>query len=336
MKAQHKLTAGLAEIHLNDPIIEHARKDYASFKRDMTVEEALSAIREHGLGERIIYFYVLDEEDRLIGVLPTRRLLSVTPDQTLNHIMVDKIITIPSTVTVLDACEWFVMHKLLAFPVVDEEQHMLGVVDVSLFTQEIKDLSEREQSNAIFETLGVRISQLKNASPLRAFRFRFPWLLATITGGTLCAVLTSFFEVTLAQSLILAFFLTLMLGLGESVSMQAMTVTVMTLHNLKPSWHWYLRSLRREIFTALLLGGSCGLIVGLIVWLWWGQTNPAMVIALSIILSLGMSCILGLSIPSLLHKLRFDPKIAAGPLTLAIADLFTLFFYFGLATIILL
>jgi magnesium transporter len=197
------------------------------------------------------------------------------------------------------------------------------------------DLSEREQSNAIFETLGVRISQVKNASPLKAFRFRFPWLLATIGGGILCAGLTSFFELTLAQSLILAFFLTLMLGLGESVSMQSMTVTVMTLHHLQPSWGWYFHTLLREITTALLLGGSSGLLVGLVVWFWWGQLGPAIVIMLSIILSLALACILGLSIPTLLHAFRFDPKIAAGPLTLAVADLFTLFFYFGLATIIL-
>jgi magnesium transporter len=322
-------------IHLNDPIITHVQKDYASFKQDMSVGEALTTIREHGLGERIIYFYVLDENNRLAGVLPTRRLLSAPLDQTLNHIMVNRIISIPATVTVLDACEWFVMHKLLAFPVVDEEQHLLGVVDVSLFTQEIMDLSEREQSNAIFETLGVRISQVKNASPLKAFRFRFPWLLATIGGGILCAGLTSFFELTLAQSLILAFFLTLMLGLGESVSMQSMTVTVMTLHHLQPSWGWYFHTLLREITTALLLGGSSGLLVGLVVWFWWGQLGPAIVIMLSIILSLALACILGLSIPTLLHAFRFDPKIAAGPLTLAVADLFTLFFYFGLATIIL-
>jgi magnesium transporter len=335
LKIQRNKSTSLPEIHLNDPVLTHARKDFASFKEGLTVEEALASIREHGLGERIIYFYVLDETDRLAGVLPTRRLLSAKPAQKLSQIMVDKIISIPHTVSVLDACEWFVMHKLLAFPVVDEQRRMLGVVDVSLFTQEILDLSEREQSNAVFETLGVHISQVKNASPWRAFRFRFPWLLATISGGVLCALLTSFFELTLAQSLILAFFLTLMLGLGESVSMQSMTVAVMTLHHLHPDWSWYLRSLRREISTALLLGGSSGLVVGLIVWLWWGQTGPAIVIVLSIILSLSMACILGLSIPALLHTLQYDPKIAAGPLTLAIADLFTLFFYFSLAAILL-
>jgi magnesium transporter len=332
---QRSQPSGLPEIHLNDPITAHARKDFAAFKQNKTVAEALTAIREHGLGERIIYFYVLDERDRLVGVLPTRRLLSAKPGQKLSQIMVDKIITIPQTVSVLDACEWFVRHKLLAFPVVDEQQHILGVVDVSLFTQEILDLSEREQSNAVFEMLGMRISQVKNASPWRAFRFRFPWLLATISGGVLCALLTSFFELTLAQSLILAFFLTLMLGLGESVSMQSMTVTVMTLHHSQPGWLWYLRSLRREIFTAILLGASSGLLVGLIVWSWWGLAGPALVIALSIILSLSMACILGLSIPALLHTLKFDPKIAAGPLTLAITDLFTLLFYFGLASVIL-
>lgn len=335
MKKDITVQTGLLEIHLNDPILLHVRKDYACLKKDMTINQALVTIREHGLGERIIYFYVVDDENRLIGVLPTRRLLSALPDQSLAQIMITKIITIPNTVTVLEACEWFVMYKFLAFPVVDEEQRIVGIIDISLYTQEILDLTEREQSISLFETLGVRMSQIKNASPLRAFRFRFPWLLATISGGILCALLTSFFEMTLAQSLILAFFLTLLLGLGESVSMQSMTVTIMALRHLRPNWRWYFRSLTREISTALLLGGGTAFIVCSIVWLWWGHLSSAMVIAISIILSMGAASFLGISIPALLHIMRFDLKIAAGPLTLTVTDLFSLSFYFSLATIIL-
>lgn len=249
--------------------------------------------------------------------------------------MIDKVIAIPHTITVMDACEWFVMHRLLAFPVVDEQRRILGIVDVNLFTEELLDITEREQSDSIFETLGFRIAQVKNASPFRAFRFRFPWLLTTITGGILCALLVSFFELTLAQSLVLAFFLTLVLGLGESVSMQSMTVTIQSLHQAKPSLRWFRKAFGRELVTAILLGSTSGILVGLIAWFWRGTLDAAIVIGLGIMLSLIIACLLGVTIPALLHAIRLDPKIAAGPMTLALTDIFTLLFYFNLAAWIL-
>ena len=83
--------------------------------------------------------------------------------------------------------------------------------------------------------------------------------------------------------------------------------------------------------TALLIGVACGLIVAAIVWLWRGDANGALVIGGSIVVSLFMACIFGFSVPSLLHGLKLDPKIAAGPVTLAVTDFFALAFYFSLA-----
>ena len=126
-----------------------------------------------------------------------------------------------------------------------------------------------------------------------------------------------------------------MLGLGESVSVQSMAVTIQALRSKRPTLRWYLETLRREVTTALLLGAACGLLVAAIVWLWLGAGWPAVVIGASIWTSLLMACVLGLSIPSVLHALRLDPKIAAGPLTLALADLLTLLFYLSIASLLL-
>ena len=114
------------------------------------------------------------------------------------------------------------MHKFLAFPVVDEQGRIVGVVDVSFFTEEVFDIVAGQEE--VFEAIGFHVAQVREASPLRAFRFRFPWLLATIGSGTVCALLAAAFELTLAKSLVLAFFLTLVLGLAESVSVQSMTI----------------------------------------------------------------------------------------------------------------
>jgi magnesium transporter len=229
----------------------------------------------------------------------------------------------------------FLMHRYLALPVVDDAQRIVGIVDAGLLTEEVFDLTEQANANALFEAIGFHVAQVRDASVLGAFRYRFPWLLATVTSGILCAWLTSVFEITLAKSIVLAFFLTLLLGLGESVSIQSMTVTIQTLRVIRPTWRWYLRALRREAGTAVLLGVSCGGLVGLLVWFWRGAAWVALTIGGSILLALCAACFFGLGVPALLHTLKLDPKIAAGPITLAITDIFTLLFYFGMAALIL-
>jgi magnesium transporter len=326
----------------NAPIVEHARKDFPLLDADMSVAAALESIRREGVGERVIYFFATDQQKRLAGVLPTRRLLTASPDTRLEEIMVRKVVAIPASATVLDACEFFVLYKFFAFPVVDNERRIVGVVDVSLFAEEMLQESDREEqprsgpvSDEVFEALGFRLSQIRGASPWRAFRYRFPWLLATVASGTLCAMLAGFFEATLARSLVIAFFLTMVLGLNESVSAQSMTVTIQTLRSARLTWDWFVTTFRRELVTALLLGLACGSLVAAIVWIWRHDLLAAWVIGGSIALSLVTACLFGLGVPSVLHRLKLDPKIAAGPITLALADFFALVFYFTGAWLVL-
>src|SRR4051794_23399947 len=102
------------------PIRAHARKDFPLLEADMTVEQALQRIRSEGVGERVIYFFAIDAAQRLVGVLPTRRLLTAPLDAQLADIMVRRVVAIPASATVLDACEFFVLYKFFAFPVIDE------------------------------------------------------------------------------------------------------------------------------------------------------------------------------------------------------------------------
>jgi magnesium transporter len=321
--------------HLNEPVVRFARKDYTTLNHRLTVEQALASIRRRGVGEKIVYFYVVDDEDRLVGVVPTRRLLMAPLEQLLSGLMIRGVIAIPDTATVLEACEVFVLHKFFAFPITDERRRVIGLVDVGLFTEEVFDIAEREQMSEVFETLGFQVSQVRDASPWRAFRIRFPWLITTIISGTFCALLAGFYKMTLAKSLVIAFFLTMILGLGESVGIQSMTVAVQSLRTARLTLRWYWLSLCREAFTAFLLGAACGLVVGFIVLLWQHALMPAVVIGASVSFCLLTACVTGLSVPALLHALKLDPKIAAGPITLAVADIFTLLFYLNLAKLLL-
>ncbi len=321
--------------HLNEPVLRFARKDFAALNQQLTVEQALASIRQRGVGEKIVYFYVVDDAEQLVGVVPTRRLLMAPLAQPLADLMIRRVLAIPHTATVMEACEFFVLHKFFAFPVVDGQRRVVGLVDVGLFTEEVFDLAEREQLSEVFETLGFHVAQVRDASPWRAFRIRFPWLLTTIVSGTFCAFLAGAYHLTLEKSLVIAFFLTLILGLGESVGIQSMTVTIQALSTSRPTWRWYFSALAREVFTSLLLGFTSGLVVGLVVLAWQRAAMPALVIGASVTFCLLTACVTGLSVPAALHALKLDPKIAAGPITLAVADVFTLLFYFNLARLLL-
>ena len=329
----------------NAPVVDHARRDFPLLDAGMTVGEALERIRREGVGERVIYFYAIDEQERLVGVVPTRRLLTVSLEMPLREIMVPRVVAIPATATILDACEFFVLYKFLAFPIVDEQRRVVGIIDANLFAEEVLEAGDSESRQVgssvaqvgpeFFEALGFHIEQIRGASPWRIFRFRFPWLLVTVGGGTLSAILAGFFEATLARSLVLAFFLTMVLGLNESVSMQSMSVTIHALRSAQVTWRWLATAFRRELVTALLLGAACGVVVGLIVWIWRNDGAAAFVIGGSIAVSLVTACGFGLGVASLLHRFELDPKIAAGPITLALADFFALVIYFTGAWLVL-
>ena len=322
-------------------VIEHARKDFPLLDVEMTVGQALERIRREGVGERVIYFFAVDSNKRLVGVLPTRRLLTSALETKLSDVMVRRVVAIPASATVLDACEFFVLYKFFAFPIVDEQRRVVGLIDVSLFAEEM--LGERDDQakpatpvrDDIFETLGFHLEQIREKSPWLVFRFRFPWLLVTVTAGTICAMLAGAFEATLARSLVVAFFLTMVLGLNESVSAQSMSVTIQMLRSAPVTWSWFATALRREFMTAVLIGVGCGTIVAMIVLAWRHTVEAAFAIGGSIALSLISASLFGLGVPSLLHRLKLDPKIAAGPITLALADIFALLIYFTIARLVL-
>ncbi len=321
--------------NLDDPVMRHARTDFVALKAHQTVREALDHIRISNVNGSFVYVYVIGNEDRLIGVLQIRRLLTAPLESRVDSIMTANVIAVPDSFTLLDACEFFVLYRFLAFPVVDSGKRILGIVDVSLFAKEMFNMEEREQVHSVFETLGVRLTEVRSKSVWSVFRYRFPWLLATILSGTVCAIMVGMFDVTLAKSLILAFFLTLVLGLGESVSMQTIAMTTHAIHHESPDGAWYWQLLQRELKRTFLLAVAAGGIVGCIALIWQRNLPAGMVIAGGILLSLMLASFLGVSIPTLLHRLRLDLRVASGPLTLALADIGTITVYFSLAALIL-
>jgi magnesium transporter len=321
----------LSHSQLNEPVVAHVKRDFVALKQEWTVAEALGWLRQRNLGEKIIYFYVVDPDGALVGVVPTRRLLMSGLGEKLAVIMVRRVISIPDHVSVVDACEFFVMYRMLAFPVVDKDGKLVGVIDASFFTDEIFGLSESQSAQDVFQLIGVHVLRGRKASPWASFRGRFPWLLCNIVGGIGCALLAGLYEDFLDSVIVLALFIPVVLALAESVSIQSMTITLQGLHGVRIDWRLLLRSLRAELLTAILLGAACGSAVGLVAWAWKHHAHVAFAIGASICLSVLTACLLGVLLPTLIRTFGGNPRIAAGPVVLALADIATLLFYFSLS-----
>ncbi|HPO62771.1 MAG TPA: CBS domain-containing protein [Candidatus Kapabacteria bacterium] len=321
--------------HLNKLVSEFVKDDIVVLSIDLTVKEALEVVRAKAPKGAIIYFYVVDNKERLVGMVSARDMLTASEDDLIKDLYSNKIVSIKENETVYDACELFLSHKFLALPVVDKQGHIKGMLDISLFTEDITDLSNRKYSDDAFELIGFKVEQVQNATAFKVWRYRFPWLLSTIISGMLCALLAQQFESTLVKSIVLAFFLTLVLALGESVSVQSMTVTIKQLQYSNLTFKWFFNAFRKEVNSSLLLAISCSLAVLFVIALWMGFSVSIYVIAFSIMLSVLNASLVGFTIPTFLHGLKLDPKLASGPLTLAITDVCTLLIYFISAEIFL-
>lgn len=322
--------ASATHVDLGAPILPLAEAAFLRLPPHLTAEEALNHLRASPPAGDVGYVYVLTADDRLEGVVPLRALLHAERNAAVRSLMKTNIVTLPANATVYEACEAFARHRLLALPVVDQDRRMRGVASVRLFADEVMDLTERRQTHALFDSIGLRLSKARLRSPWAALPHRFPWLLATITSGLLCAMVTSLFQATLSEALILAFFLTLILGLGESIAAQSMALALQGLHQhvAPPPMR---RELLRELSHALVLGAASALIVASAVWVWRGEWRPALVLGLCVVAVILQAAAAGVLVPTLLHRLRLDLRVAAGPITLAWTDVMTLLFYFTLA-----
>src|SRR4051812_21639639 len=214
---------------LDRPVSEFLSTAAFTLPENLTMDEALARLRGRGNAtakSQVAYFYVLNEKDQLAGVLPARKLLMSPGSAKVGDVMLKEIVALRSTEKLADALELFAMHRLLAIPVVDVEDRFLGIVELSLYTDEVFDLAQNRQLNEVFQLVGLHLEQHKQGTPWRGFRLRMPWLLANITGGLICAALGSFFEKTVEHVVLIALFIPLILTLAESIAVQSMTLAV--------------------------------------------------------------------------------------------------------------
>ncbi len=301
---------------------------------NQTIREALEDLRQRVIDHPVVYVYAIDDSDRLVGQVPTKALLFSSPDTLVRDVMRTHITSITLETSLDEALEIFAKCRLLALPVVDNEGRLVGAIDVEQYALERLERAEHQRVRQVFQTLGLDVDHPGLMTPLEHFRMRMPWLACNIAGGLLCAMIAWFFAELLETVVILAFFLPLVLTLGESIAMQSLTITVGA-DPEKRTIAAGLRSLKNEACAALLLGLVSGVVVALVSGLWGGGMIVSLTMFAAVSTSMVFAAVAGGAVPMLLHALRLDPSVASGPVALVIADTATTALYFSLGMLLL-
>ncbi|MFB3892608.1 MAG: magnesium transporter [Phycisphaerae bacterium] len=315
---------------LSRSVREFAQPVETALSDGQTIGEALASLHARQINHKVIYFYVVDRDGKLVGVIPTRKLLLSDPLSPVRSIMEHSPISIPDSMTLEEAMEMFAMHRLLAFPVVDARGMLVGHIDIDLYAEEAFDVSESQRSAELFQLIGLSVERPRRPSAWAAYMMRTPWLMCNVAGGIACAVIAAALNMVLAKAVIIAMFIPLVLTLSESISMQAMTLALQQLRMAKADLSELWKLSLAELKTAGMVALTCGAVVGLAAS-FWGHSVAAGAIAAGIVLSMVAAASLGATAPVLLHILRLDPKVAGGPVVLMIGDVVTMAIYLGIA-----
>jgi magnesium transporter len=325
----------VASQQLKAPVAQFMTATETAIPAHLSIREAIDYLRFRRIEHKIVYFYVVDADNKLLGVIATRKLLLADPAAKVQDEMDRPAISIPASATLEMALGMFALHRLLALPVVDDDGRLLGTVDVRLYAEEAMDLAEANRRADVFRLIGISVEQMRQGSPARAFRLRIPWLACNLAGGVACAAIAAMFEGLLAQIVIIAMFIPLVLTLSESISVQSLTLVLQHLHGRGVPWRQLRRQFAREWQTAGMLALACGLVVALAA-LFWAVSWAPIAIAVSIAITMVLAATMGTFLPVILHLLQLDPKIAAGPIVLMCVDVTTLAVYLSLSALWLL
>ena len=324
------------QVDLARPIGDFLKPVETLLSEEWTVAQALESLRGREIQGKIVYFYIVDNEQRLLGVVPTRRLLLAKPDTVLGNIMSQPVICIKDSMTLGETMQAFSHHQFLALPVVDSHNKILGMIDIAVYAEELRDVAHTRVQNDMFQLIGLSAEQTRRVTAWQAFRVRMPWLVCNLVSGITCAIIATIFQQVYVKVLMMAMFIPLVSTLSESISMQSMTLTLQYLHRSGVPWRAYWQRAIRESQTALLLGLACGLIVGGASLFWQGGFAVFSVMLISVLASMICAGMLGVGIPACLHLMKLDPKVASGPVVLMLSDIIMSLVYLGTGTCLLL
>ena len=316
---------------------------YARLRPDMSVDEAITYLRRQARErlETIYYVYVLDTEQRLLGVITFRELFAAAPDKTVRDIMHTDVVTAHESMDQEALSRLFAEHNFLAIPVLDDERHVKGIVTVD----DIVDVVQEEATEDIqkFGGMAALDAPYLEAGFWSMVQKRAGWLSALFIGEMLTATAMGRFEGEIARAVVLALFVPLIISSGGNSGSQASTLVVraLALGQLRLRDWW--RVVRRELSAGLALGTVLAAIGFGRILLWQGLFSTygehyllvALTVATSLVGVVTWGTLAGSMLPLLLRRLGFDPASASAPFVATLVDVSGIVIYFSMASVIL-
>ena len=310
---------------------------YIEINKNMTAKEAIDHMRENALdAETIYYIYVVDNDEKLVGVLSLRELITARDSVIVEDLMSENIISIDVDEDREEAVRLVSKYDLIAIPVIDKEGILKGIITVD----DIIDVMEEEASEDLYKLAGSSeherdVAENVNATTLQqvtsSVRARMPWLIIILIMGLLSTIiLTKLPFVGIDSNYVkILLFLPVILCLGGSIGMQSSSITIMSISS-KDSVST--NNTVKEILVGLITGIVCGLIGGLGTYIIINNLNISLLVSISILINMIFGATIGAIVPSLLKKLDIDTSIVSAPLVSVILDFIGICIFFLITT----
>lgn len=303
--------------------------EFVAILANQTVRSAMYILKKEApRAETIYYIYVVNEEKQLAGVISLRDLIVTEDDTMVSEIMYDRVVSVSVGDDQEEVARKMRDYNFLALPVVDFQNHLLGIITVD----DVMDVMEEEASDDYSKLAAVSDMDNLDKGPLASAKKRLPWLIILLFLGMLTASLIGRFEETLNKVAILAVFIPLIAGMAGNTGTQSLAVAVRGIATGELERENKSKLIFREAGTGLITGATCGVLITLVVYLWHGDLFLGMLVGISILCTLTVATIAGSLIPLFMHKLKIDPAVASGPFITTINDILSILIYFGLAT----
>jgi magnesium transporter len=291
--------------------------DYFALNENLTAKEAVEHLQSRGTAEASFYVYVVDDRGYLVGVLSLRQLIIQPPYTVLRDCMVIDPIRVTVDTDQEEVARIVARYDLLAVPVVDSRNELVGVVTVD----DVIDVMRDEATEDILKLAGTTVEEVTRPGILRGAWIRFPWLAASFVGGAGGIFLLARYESLLTTTVQIAFFLPIILGMGGNVGSQCSMVVVRGLATGRLELDTVPRIILHEVGTSVLLAVTfAATLGGVAAVLGYGPRAFPLVVALGMFISMLTAATVGTLLPLIFDRLGADPAVASGPFVTTSTD----------------
>ncbi len=307
--------------------------EFVSLRDTMTVRQAIEKIRREGLDAETVYALpVLDDERHLIGITGLRSLVLAPPEQVVHDLMTTEVVSVTTDTDREDAARLVREAGLIALPVVDSENRLVGVITVD-DAMEVLEVEETEDFAFQAGHSPINMPYL-SVSALRLARARAVWLLVLIAAAALTVNVLQIFEATIEQLATLALFVPLLIGTGGNSGAQAATAVIRAMAVGEVRFTDLPRIVWREARVGVMLGAMLAAAVFVPVSLIW-DLDLGLVVGITLVTICTWATIAGSALPLLAKRAGVDPAVVSAPVITTLVDATGLVFYFTFAKLIL-